>query len=345
MSLLKSIEQKIEGAVERGFGRIFRSPVQPVELARKLAREMDAGKRVSVAGIYAPNDFTIFLSPTDREAFSSFEPSLQGELSAYLTDHAREAQLTLSGPPGVNFETDSDLRVGEFGIAARVSDRSALTPPRPAPPAPSRAEEKIAEAPIVASPMPAAHVDEPALDERPEGLLEAAGEDVNVSGAEDGTDSGHTVEPLAPPAPALVPALPAPSLGAPPVPPPPAVVPATPNDALRGVQGTQIITPEQARAAGLVREDVVTLTIGSDRHRVTKRTTTMGRSRDCDVVIADSNASRVHIEIRHVGSEFLLVDMKSTNGTRVNGKRITRHQLSDGDVIELGTTQIAVERT
>jgi pSer/pThr/pTyr-binding forkhead associated (FHA) protein len=114
---------------------------------------------------------------------------------------------------------------------------------------------------------------------------------------------------------------------------------------LKGVQGTQVITPEQARAAGLVREDTVTLVIGSDRHRVGKRTTTLGRSRDCDIIIADANASRVHAEIRHVGSEFLLVDHKSTNGTRVNGKRIGRHQLSDGDVIEVGTTQIAVERS
>ena len=342
MSLLKSIEQKIEGAVERGFGRIFRSPVQPVELARKLAREMDAGKRVSVSGIYAPNDFTVFLSPTDREAFSSFESSLQGELCSYLTDHAREAQLTLSGPPGVNFETDSDLRVGEFGIAARVTDRSALAPARPAPPPPSPAEEKIAEAPVVAPPPLPVTSDVPMVDVEPK-EAEAQADEPPPAATEEPADAGHTAEPLAAPAP--VPYVPtvAASVPLPPVSTPPR--PATPNDALRGVQGTQIISPEQARAAGLVREDVVTLTIGSERHRVSKRTTTLGRSRDCDVVVADANASRVHIEIRHVGSEFLLVDMKSTNGTRVNGKRITRHQLSDGDVIELGTTQIAVERT
>lgn len=339
MSLLKSIEQKIEGAVERGFGRIFRSPVQPVELARKLAREMDAGKRVSVAGIYAPNDFTVFLSPSDREAFSSFEPSLQGELSAYLTEHAREAQLTLSGPPGVNFETDNDLRVGEFGIAARVTDRSALGPARPEPPPPSAAEVQIAEPPVSPAP-PVQVVDEPAMETGPSEDAAPAPVDGVVA-----ADSGHTAEPLAAPVP--LPAVPtvAASVVTPPTPVPSPPRPATPNDALRGVQGTQIITPEQARAAGLVREDVVTLTIGSDRHRVAKRTTTLGRSRDCDIVIPDANASRIHVEIRHVGPEFLLVDMKSTNGTRINGKRITRHQLSDGDVIEIGTTQIAVERT
>ena len=69
-----------------------------------------------------------------------------------------------------------------------------------------------------------------------------------------------------------------------------------------------------------------------NRHRVTKRVTTLGRSRDCDIVVPDPNASRVHAEVRHVGLDYYLVDMGSTNGTEVNGQVVKRHALADGDI-------------
>ena len=93
---------------------------------------------------------------------------------------------------------------------------------------------------------------------------------------------------------------------------------------------------------GLVPE-VMTLTVGVNRHKVTKRVTTLGRSRDCDVVVPDPNASRVHAEIRHVGLDYYLVDMGSTNGTEVNGQVVKRHALAGGDTIVMGTTEIHVE--
>lgn len=329
MSVLRSIEQKIEGAVERGFGRLFRSPVQPVELARKLAREMDAGRRVSVSGVYGPNDFHVFLSPRDREAFSSFEGSLRAELVSYLTEHAREQQLTLVAAPVVTLETDEDLRVGEFGIAARVSDHPGVETGAAPDAAPSPAAEPAAEAPPTG---------EPAVAEAP---------DVAAVPAGDAAPAAALARPVLPDAPAvpLPPVAPAAPSVATPAAPAPAPPRPTPNDALRGVQGTQIITPDQARAAGLAREDSLRLRVGGERHRISKRTTVLGRSRECDVVVADTNVSRNHAEIRHVGATYVLVDLKSTNGTRVNGRRVSRHQLEDGDVIEVGTTQIVVERT
>ena len=87
----------------------------------------------------------------------------------------------------------------------------------------------------------------------------------------------------------------------------------------------------------------MTLTVGSTRTRLTKRVSTLGRSRDCDVVIPDPNASRVHAEVRHIGLDYFLVDMGSTNGTEVNGQLVKRHALADGDTIVIGTTQIHVE--
>ncbi|MFP5450562.1 MAG: FHA domain-containing protein, partial [Thermoleophilia bacterium] len=82
---------------------------------------------------------------------------------------------------------------------------------------------------------------------------------------------------------------------------------------------------------------------GTGRARVTTRVTTLGRSRDCDIVVPDANVSRVHAEVRHIGMDYYIVDMGSTNGTEVNGQVITRHALADGDVIVMGTTEIRVE--
>ena len=62
--VLRAIEQKIESLFEGIFGRAFRTNVQPVELARKLAKEMDEHKTISVSRVYVPNEYTVYLSPT-----------------------------------------------------------------------------------------------------------------------------------------------------------------------------------------------------------------------------------------------------------------------------------------
>ena len=91
--MLRQIEHKIESLFEGIFGRAFRTHVQPVELARKLAKEMDEGKTVSVSRVYVPNEYSIFLAPDDREQFSSYEESLMDELQQYLAEHARREEL------------------------------------------------------------------------------------------------------------------------------------------------------------------------------------------------------------------------------------------------------------
>ena len=67
MNLLKSVETTIANLVEGTFGRIFRSEVRPMELARKLAREMDSHRTFSVSRVYVPNEYAVWLSPEDRE--------------------------------------------------------------------------------------------------------------------------------------------------------------------------------------------------------------------------------------------------------------------------------------
>ena len=129
MSVLRTIESKIEGLFEGLFGRAFRTHVQPVELARKLAKEMDEHRSVSVSRVYVPNEYTLYLSPADREQFASYEGSLVGELQEYLVEHARREGYALLTTPRVLIQTDDDLAMGEFGIATRVVQADELAPP------------------------------------------------------------------------------------------------------------------------------------------------------------------------------------------------------------------------
>jgi hypothetical protein len=94
--------------------------VQPVELARKLAKEMDAHKTAGVARVYVPNEYTVYLSGKDRGRLEGYERSLEQELSGYLLEHARRREYDLLTRPTVAFETDERLRLGEFGIQTRL---------------------------------------------------------------------------------------------------------------------------------------------------------------------------------------------------------------------------------
>ena len=126
ISVLRNLESRIEGLVEGVFSRAFSSEVQPVELARKLAKEMDAHKTAGVARVYVPNEYTVFLSSKDRVKLEGYERSLEQELSGYLLEHARRRNYDLLTRPAVEFKTDERLRLGEFGIQTRL-----VKPPGP----------------------------------------------------------------------------------------------------------------------------------------------------------------------------------------------------------------------
>jgi FHA domain-containing protein len=120
MGVLTNLEARLESLVEGVFNRAFRARVQPVELARKLAKEMDSYKTVSVSRTYVPNEYIVFLAREDRRQFEGYESALLDELSAHLLEHAARENLALLTRPKVTFETDRRLRMGEFGIQARL---------------------------------------------------------------------------------------------------------------------------------------------------------------------------------------------------------------------------------
>ena len=257
MSVLRSIEQKIEGLFEGMFGRAFRTHVQPVELARKLGKEMDEHRTISVSRVYVPNEYSVYLSESDREQFAGYEGSLIGELQDYLVEHARRETYAMLTPPKVLMHSDADLAIGEFGIATRMV----------------QPEGKLG----------------PQLDE-PASQVEAGATMIYKAKPPQPTEAASAVE-----------------LG--------------------------------------VEEDRFALTMNGRAHALEGNKVVLGRSKDCDVRVEDANVSRRHAELRREGSDWWLVDLDSTNGTELNGRRVSRSKLSDGDTITLGEAQLAFGKT
>lgn len=151
MSLLRTLESKIEGLVEGTFGRVFRSEVRPIELARKLVREMDEHRTPSVSRVYAPHEYDLWLSPADRDHYEGIEGEVIDELCAYLLEHARREQLVLAARPVIRLHTDHDLALGEFGIQTqpvRLEDPEHERPERALEGQGAWSQEPFAPAPV-----------------------------------------------------------------------------------------------------------------------------------------------------------------------------------------------------
>jgi hypothetical protein len=214
---LQNFERRLERLVEGVFAKAFRSGLQPVELGRRLTRDMDSRRTIGVRGMVAPNAFTFALSPPDMERFRSFSDALVRELADAAREHARREGYSFLGPVEVVLQEDPSLTAGVFLISGEVR-------------------------------------------------ASAGGAPVGVLVLPDGQRINLADEPL-----------------------------------------------------------------------------TIGRLSDCDVVLSDDSVSRRHAELRRLGGEILLVDLGSTNGTKVNGASVRERRLVDGDLITVGNTSLRFE--
>jgi hypothetical protein len=268
MNPLKSLETTIASLLEGGFGRMFRAEVRPMELARKLAREMDEHRTASVSRVYAPNEYSVWLSPEDRARYELVEHEVIDELCGYLLEHARREELILASSPSIAFYTDEALSLGEFGIQARLA-----RPPEPS-------EESVSPGSPPAASLPAAPFDPRVSDEHGQTMIYST--------------SARSRQPL-----------------------------------------EEAQTRRAARAL---------LAVGGRRLIVPPAGGTIGRSRECEIVLDDAGASRRHAEIRPDPAGWALRDLASTNGVRVNGRAIHGTQpLRQGDRVEIGSTEIVFE--
>jgi hypothetical protein len=118
--ILRDFERRLGNLVEGFFATTFRSGLQPVELAKRLLREMDDHKTVGVRGVWAPNRFVFSLSPADAERFEAAEQALISELKQVVREGAAERGWGLVGPPEVEFEVDATLGRGRFACEASL---------------------------------------------------------------------------------------------------------------------------------------------------------------------------------------------------------------------------------
>jgi Protein of unknown function (DUF3662)/FHA domain len=234
------------------FSRAFSSQVQPVEIARKLAKEMDAHRTASVSRVYVPNEYTVWLSTEDHQRVEGYEHSLEQELSGYLLEHARRHDYALLTRPAVKLRSDERLRLGEFGIQTRL-----VKPP-------SR------------------QGDEPSQG-----------------------DPGHTM------------------------------VYTTPPKSSRR---------ERRQPAARYTDTKAIVSLDDRRYVLEGPSATIGRSKECDCVLRDPNVSRRHAELRRGPTgDWQVVDLNSTNGVKVNGRRVESSRLSPGDEVTLGTTRFTFD--
>ncbi len=216
---LQEFERRLERLVEGVFAKAFRRGLTPIEVGRRLTREMDIRRTVGVRGIITPNQFNVAVSAEDYEnVIAKMEQALRTDLAGYAREHAREEGYSLVGPIEVNFAVDQGLGPGEF---------------------------------LVRSDM-----------------VEGAG----------------------------------------------------------GGPAGALVTPEGKRVE-VAAEPVV-----------------IGRHPECDVVLNDAEVSRQHAEVRREEGAFLVVDLGSLNGTRVNGVGVKQpRELQDGDQITIGSHALRFE--
>ena len=215
---LQEFERRLERLVEGVFAKAFRRGLTPIEVGRRLTREMDVRRTVGVRGLIAPNEFRVAVSKDDHaNVIAKMEQKLIRDLAGYVREHAREEGYVLVGPIDLQFEIDDKLGAGEF---------------------------------LVASDMV-------------EGEVGPAG---------------------------------------------------------------SLVTPDGSRIQ--IAIDPVTI----------------GRHPDCDVVFNDQEVSRQHAEVRRQDDGFVLVDLESMNGTKLNGAGVkTSRPLEDGDTITIGAHTIRFE--
>jgi hypothetical protein len=117
---LQQFERRLERMVEGVFARAFRGGLQPVEIGRRLTREMDLRRTVAPKGTLAPNEFVVVLSPADRSRFASIEDELVDELIAVARDHADIERYSFVGPISVVMESDDQLSPGMVLVSGEM---------------------------------------------------------------------------------------------------------------------------------------------------------------------------------------------------------------------------------
>ncbi len=247
MGILSGLEDNLEKYIEGFFKDRSGGAVQPVEIAKKIAKSMRDARLVSVNAIYIPNLYTVKLNPIDFEGMASFTDKLARELEGFVEKKAKEKKFTLTGRPVVEITADQSVPSGDIVIEALFSKEAAHWEGEA-----SKGECTLCE---------------------------------------------HT-QPFTP------------------VKSPPGIKTSNFNGFLRVESG-----PDRGKIIALAKPVMF-----------------VGRRESCDIVFNDPSVSRRHARIDFWDGQYTIRDLNSTNGTLVNGKRISFGLLKSGDFITFGTT-------
>ncbi|MFE2930163.1 FhaA domain-containing protein [Streptomyces sp. NPDC059278] len=169
MGVMKRFEQRLEGLVNGTFAKVFKSEVQPVEIAGALQRECDNNATIwNRERTVVPNDFIVELSTPDYERLSPYSGQLGDELSGLVRDYAKQQRYTFMGPIKVHLEKADDLDTGLYRVRSRTLASSSSQqdpqghqglqgqPPHPGPGRSAQPTGGYGYPPSSAPPMPAA---------------------------------------------------------------------------------------------------------------------------------------------------------------------------------------------
>lgn len=318
MGRLQRIESKLERAINGAFAKAFRSEVQPVEIASAVRRAMDDGATALAKGrTFVPTRYLVELSETDFERLTAYEDDLHDELVAAAQEHAATQRYQTKSDFGLRFRKDSALETGLFRIVtedqpAHVHREGQVSDRRPRPAQPNRAEHAAPRPDEPSHPepprTPAARPDAPApAQERwRDGTQEP---DIEAYDARTTRQRGRD------------------------------------EDVLESVTKREPAGGPVANAPRVLSPaDRPWLEVDGDRYLLIGAVTVLGRDTGANIVLDDANVSRRHSEIlvTHDGPHLVarIRDLSSTNGTWVNGERVSSVRLQAGDRITIGQTSM-----
>lgn len=319
MGLLDKIERGVERAVKAPFARAFRAEVQPVEIAAAVKGSMD--DRAAIVGpgrTVVPNYFEIELSDTDYERLSSYSDSLTDELTAAAEDHADNQRYSTSGPVHIELNRNSSLETGVFRLRPSTSKGAG----RRAKPSGQREPASTYGSPSGYGESNGRGGHSGYGEQRPAGgnKYDAAAAGFGEGGG--GRDlRGQSA--------------------------PQRQEPAYDDYSSRDdyEEPTAPHRPEQRRSPHRVEEKPrPSLEIEGQNFPLLSAITVLGRDETADLILDDPGVSRHHCEFRvtHEGRHLVcsVRDLRSTNGTFVNGERVTSERLMDGDRVTIGRTSM-----
>lgn len=326
MGIFSRFENKAEDVIEGSGGR-GRGGIEPVKLAKRACKEMEHEKMIGVGHEYAPTLYNILVSPEDDAAMSGYYPSLAGEIETYLTGQGAQRGLVFDCPPLARFIVDDGLRRGKFDIIAESVSPAII--------AELRHEEMVRYG---------IEPDYDNLDNFDFDRSQSHSRNQQPQGADFPADDGFAGEPFASDFDEPLFDAPAPMPSGTPAPGPDAfandVVDNTTDDAVSDAapadQRTVILNEPMSQQPQAVLYNLKTQRV----YQLRDDRTVVGRDTNCDVIIGDPSVSRHHAEVLHNDSGWLIRDTGSTNGMIVNGIATTQSRIYDGDIIDLGTTQL-----